>query len=75
MSSSHHACKDGEKAFQTSGSIVMALNPAWILVYNYLHIGYGMDTGSTISPLLYSPIHLRQKNPKHNQPQISEYLL
>lgn len=48
----HHTCKDTEKAFQTSGSIVTTVNPAWILIC-YLQIGYGMDAGSTISPLLH----------------------
>lgn len=48
----HHTCKDTEKAFQTSGSIVTTVHPAWILIC-YLQIGYGMDAGSTISPLLH----------------------
>lgn len=49
----HHTCKDTEKAFQTSGSIVTTVHPAWILIC-YLEIGYGMDAGSTISLLLHS---------------------
>lgn len=73
----HHTCKDGEAVFQTSGSSVMAVNPAQILIYSYLHIGYSMDTGSTISPLALSLqyIFAKKKNPKPQNIYYSSFIV